>query len=366
METVKVKTDFLEYPILIGTNVHETAMDHRLTGVIRGRDLMIVTDSNVAPLYSALFIDFFKQGGSRSVNLVEIPAGEPSKNNDMLQYIYHQALGHNLGRDAIFAALGGGVVGDLAGFAAATFMRGVDYIQIPTSLLAMVDSSVGGKVGIDLAEGKNLVGAFHHPRLVITPINSLDTLPVRELRCGLAEIIKYGFIMEPDLLKLLGDRSDRLLHCDLPLYTQIVQRCCELKAQIVAEDERENTGRRALLNYGHTFGHAIEALTGYESLNHGEAVAIGMVIAAELARDLGMTSDAFVDLTVELLEKFGLPTSVRAFHLDAEDILRSIMHDKKVKGGKPRFVLPCGWGQVKLTTHPTQDQVLNAIRRRCE
>lgn len=366
MEAIQVKTDFLEYPILIGKNVHEAVTDHRLTGIIRGRDLLIVTDSNVAPPYSSLFIDLFKQAGSRRISLIEIPAGESSKNSDMLQGIYHQALEHHMGRDAIFAALGGGVVGDLAGFAAATFMRGVDYIQIPTSLLAMVDSSVGGKVGIDLSEGKNLVGAFHHPRLVITPINSLKTLPLRELRCGLAEIIKYGFILEPDLLNLLGDRHCALLQCDLQLYTQIVQRCCALKAQIVAEDERENTGRRAILNYGHTFGHAIEALTGYESLNHGEGVAIGMVIAADLARDLGMVGDAFVDLTVELIEKFDLPTNARAFNMDAEDILQSILHDKKVKSGKPRFILPCGLGKVKLTTHPTREQVLQAIRRRCE
>ncbi|MFO7820539.1 MAG: 3-dehydroquinate synthase [Lentisphaeria bacterium] len=367
METVQVKTGTADYPILIGDSCIPAGTTKRsIEAVISGRDVLIISDSNVAPLYGPCFQELAMEAEARNVRLLPIPAGEASKNIDILQHIYHTALSQNMGRDAVFLALGGGVVGDLGGFAAATFMRGVEYVQAPTSLLAMVDSSVGGKVGIDLAEGKNLVGAFYHPRLVLTDISALKSLPLRELRCGLAEIVKYGFIMDAELVRFINKNCKDLIEYNLPVYEKVVTRCCKLKASVVREDEREKTGRRAILNYGHTFGHAIECLTGYAAVNHGEAIAIGMVMASELACELGMVSKAYINEQTALFERLGLPVDAHNLQVPAKDIVECLVHDKKAVDAKPRFILPTELGKVEMRADVDAQKVLEAARRRSE
>lgn len=367
MERLQVNTQSASYSILIGTHVHESETACRdLSEIVKGKSLLLITDTNVGPIYGERFRSMTLEAGAATAPMIQFPAGEPSKNIEILQYLYRTALEDNLGRDSLFVALGGGVTGDLAGFAAATFMRGVDLVQIPTSLLAMVDSSVGGKVGIDLAEGKNLVGAFHQPRLVLTDVGSLKTLPSRELKCGLAEVAKYGVIMDPDLYVLLERNTDKLLACDLQLMEQVVKRCCELKAQVVEEDERELSGRRAILNYGHTFGHALESLTGYNSLNHGEGVSIGMVIAARLANNLGLADAAFVESQTNLLKALELPTDASRLNIPASEILACMKHDKKARAGRPRLILPRGIGNVELIEDVAEEAIIAAIRQCCE
>ena len=246
---------------------------------------LLITNETVGSLYGGLVQRSLSLAGLR-VPRVDIPDGEQYKTLETAQRVYRAAVGHRLDRRSFFIALGGGVVGDLAGFAAATFLRGVALIQVPTTLLAQVDAAVGGKVGVNLDEGKNLVGAFHQPRIVIADVDTLRTLPKRQLAAGLAEVIKYGVIGDPDLLQFVEDRLDRLAAGDRAALLRIVARSCEIKAAVVAEDERETEGVRECLNFGHTIGHALEAAFGYEGMLHGEAVAAGMVAAAMLSARL--------------------------------------------------------------------------------
>ncbi|HEY9806813.1 MAG TPA: 3-dehydroquinate synthase, partial [Candidatus Obscuribacterales bacterium] len=261
--------------------------------------------------------------------------------------------------------LGGGVIGDMAGFAAATWLRGINFVQVPTTLLAMVDASIGGKTGVNHPHGKNLIGAFHQPKLVLIDPQTLKTLPAREFRAGMAEVIKYGIIWDAELFEQLeqSKRLDQLRYISDELLQEILTRSCQAKAHVVSKDEKE-AGLRAILNYGHTIGHAVESLTGYKVVNHGEAVAIGMVAAGQIAVALGMWDSASSDRQLALLEKTGLPTKLPE-GLDIDAIVASLQTDKKVRDGRVRFILPTQIGTVTITDEVPADvirQVLHAMQ----
>jgi 3-dehydroquinate synthase len=294
---------------------------------------MVVTNTTVARLY----LQRLRAGlGERSVFECILPDGEQHKTLQTAGWVFDDLVGKKLNRDAIVLALGGGVVGDIAGFAAACYQRGIGYVQIPTTLLAQVDSSVGGKTGVNHTGGKNLIGAFHQPLAVIADTDTLSTLPDRELSAGLAEVIKYGCIADLEFLGWLDSNMEKLLERDAEALTHAVARSCEIKASIVGEDEREH-GRRAILNFGHTFGHAIEAATGFERYLHGEAVALGMVMAADFSRELGLIDEAAKERVDGLLRRAGLPTE--APKVGAARALELMQMDKKVLAGKVRLVL---------------------------
>ena len=301
-----------------------------------GTRAMVVSDSNVAPIYAGKCLEELRSLGIEA-HIVVVPAGEASKSRDQLFFLYDMAADLKLDRSSVVVALGGGMVGDLAGFAAATYLRGIRLVQVPTTLLAMVDSSVGGKTGINLERGKNLVGAFHQPVEVVADLSTLDTLPQREYVSGLAEVVKYGVISDADLFELLEKHSDAILARDSALLEGIVARCCAIKAGIVTADEREG-GLRAVLNFGHTLGHAVEKVGGYGKRLHGEAVAIGMAYAVALSVKARKLPRCEADRVVRLLKQFGLPVKYGGSR--AWPALRAAMAaDKKVKTGIPRFVL---------------------------
>ena len=285
-------------------------------------------------------------GESIEVSILAVAPGEKSKAIEVAAKLWEGMLELGADRKTVVVAVGGGVVGDLAGFIAATFARGLRFLQIPTTLLAQVDSSVGGKVGINLSQAKNMVGAFLQPLGVLIDIATLDTLPKREYVSGLAEVLKYGVILDAEFFADLEAHVAKLVARDPPTLIRVIGRSCRLKADVVQQDEREETGLRAVLNYGHTFAHAFEALVGYGELLHGEAVSIGMMCAARLAQRLDRVDAAFVERQKALIEALGLPT--KAPKLDREKILATMMHDKKVEHGKLRFILPTRMGHVEL------------------
>lgn len=322
---------------------------------------MIVTDSNVSELYAGKIKNEIVSL-DQNIKVCEFSAGESSKNIETLKMIYQKAVNFGLNRKSAIFALGGGVTGDLSGFAAATYMRGISYVQIPTTLLAMVDSSVGGKTAIDLPEGKNLVGAFWQPKLVIIDPEFLRTLSEIELRCGLAEVIKYGMIMDKGFFEELESNTDALKNLDLDFYSYIIAHCCKLKAEIVRQDEKEG-GLRAILNYGHTFGHAIEMLSNFDSIKHGEGVAIGMSIAANLAEKMGILSNDEMKRQNELLYELHLPCF--AHDTDAANIYNAMFKDKKTVGKKLTLILPGEIGKVDKYTDLKPELILSAIDEHC-
>lgn len=278
--------------------------------------------------------------------LVSVPAGEKAKRLRVVETCYEQLASHRLERKSFVVALGGGVVGDLAGFVAATYLRGIAFVQVPTTLLAQVDSSVGGKVGVNLECGKNLVGAFYQPRLVLCDLDTLRTLPMREFRAGLAEVIKYGIIYDADLFAELEQKLPRLLSRDRDALERVVARCCEIKADVVAQDETES-GLRAILNFGHTIGHALEAISGYGQYLHGEAISIGQVAAAQLSREcLGLPASD-VERVRSVFQKAGLPTHVKLSRAQMLRLFEAMQLDKKVSGGEIKFVLARRIGEVE-------------------
>jgi 3-dehydroquinate synthase len=322
--------------------------------------VVIVTDSNVDELYTEPVSDTLQEAGAQ-IDILVVEAGEQSKASEVAADLWEQLLDQGSDRKSVVVALGGGVVGDLAGFVAATFSRGLRFVQIPTTLLAQVDSSVGGKVGINLPGGKNMVGAFWQPRGVLIDVNVLQSLPVREFRAGLAEVVKYGVIQDAEFFKYLETNVEAVNKRDPATLSYIVERCCRLKADVVEQDEREETGLRSILNYGHTFCHAFEAATGYEQLLHGEGVAIGMMCAARLAERLGRVDDAFVDRQRKLLEAFGMALDVP--DVDRDELIELMFRDKKVERGKLRFVLPSRMGHVELVRDVGNDDVLASMVR---
>jgi 3-dehydroquinate synthase len=306
---------------------------------------IIITDENVNEPYARLAAESLSvAGGVGDVLIVE--PGEASKSVGAANTLWCEMLACGTGRKSIVVAVGGGVIGDLAGFVAATFARCVAFVQVPTTLLAMVDSSVGGKVGVNLPDAKNMVGAFWQPLGVLIDTDSLRTLPDREYRAGLAEVVKYGVILDADFFAWLEANVEAIDRRERSALTHVIARCCRLKADVVEQDEREETGLRAVLNYGHTYCHAFEAATGYGELLHGEAVSIGMTCAARLARALGRVDDDFVARQHKLLTALQLPVGVPS--VAADEILELMQHDKKAEHGRLRFVLPTRLGHVEL------------------
>lgn len=339
-ERIDIALGERSYPIIIGSNLIEDAA--LLDAHVRARTVLIVSNATVAPLYA----EALKRSlGSRRVHEVILPDGEEHKTLATVSCIFDAAIAGRLNRDAAMIALGGGVVGDMTGFAAACYQRGIDYIQVPTTLLAQVDSSVGGKTGVNHPQGKNMIGAFHQPRCVIADIATLRTLPDREYRAGLAEVVKYGFIYDAAFLDWLEREADALAARHEPAIVQAVRRSCEIKAEVVAADERES-GLRAILNLGHTFGHAIEAAAGYGSWLHGEAVAAGMAVAADMSARLGWISQADRDRAVRLIARFGLPTEPP--RIGAAKARELMGMDKKVLDGRVRLVLLRALGRADV------------------
>ena len=314
---------------------------------LRGRDVMLVSDRNVAPLYADRVAAALQAARPEAqVHRHVLPAGEAAKTLAHFAEVTTALAEARMRRDATLFALGGGVIGDLAGFAAASVRRGMRFVQIPTSLLAQVDSSVGGKTAVDLPQGKNLVGAFHPPRAVIADTAALRTLPPRELRAGLAEVVKYGALGDADFLDWLDDHADALLAMDDAALAEAIARSCAHKAAIVARDPFEH-GERALLNLGHTFGHAIETEQGYDGLNHGEAVAVGMVLAAQLSEVLGLAPAADTARLRALLQRLGLPVALPS-GLDPDRLLAHMRLDKKAQADGLRFIVWDGIGRARV------------------
>jgi 3-dehydroquinate synthase len=346
------------YDITIGPGLLDDGS--ALAAHVRGRHVLLVSDSTVGPLYAARVVAALSAHTPAQVLVTCIAAGEASKTLDAFGELTRELADFGATRDACVFALGGGVVGDLAGFAAACWMRGIDVVQLPTSLLAMVDSSVGGKTAVDLPQGKNLVGAFHPPRAVFADTTALRSLPERELRAGLAEVVKYGAIGDAGFLQWLAAHADALLARDDAALAEAIAVSCAHKAAIVERDPFER-GERALLNFGHTFGHAIEAEQGYGGLVHGEAVAVGMVLAARLSTTLGMASPGDADALAALLARFGLPTVLPA-GLDAEALLARMRLDKKAAASGLRFVLWDGPGAARVVADVPEDAVRAVLR----
>ena len=333
MRSLTVDLDHRSYPIHIGTNLLERA--DLLLPVLAQKKAAIVTNTTVAPLYLDRLRNALEGKGIESIPVI-LPDGEQFKNWETLNLIYDALLGNRCERNTTIIALGGGVIGDISGFAAATYLRGVPFIQVPTTLLSQVDSSVGGKTAINHPLGKNMIGAFYQPRLVLADIDTLDTLPERELKAGIAEIIKYGLIRDLPFFEWLEENMEGLLGRNSEVLSYAISRSCENKALVVARDERES-GERALLNLGHTFGHAIENAMGYGNWLHGEAVAAGTVLAAKLSLELGMLDAPDVERITRLFEHARLPTV--APDIGVERYLQLMELDKKVEGGKMRFIV---------------------------
>ncbi len=342
---VQVNLGEQSYDIHIGNNCL-AGLPALLTGLPRKSRCMLVSDELVYSLYADQVAGILRSAGLE-IETAVIKGGESCKNLSTLSWLYEQMIEKGLDRKSSVLALGGGVVGDLAGFAAATFMRGIGYIQIPTSLLAQVDSSVGGKTGVNLPLGKNLVGAFYQPGLVFADVNLLNTLAEKEYQTGLAEVIKYGIIWDHEFFNYLAENMERIKQRDMECLIHIVSRCCEIKAEIVGQDEKEN-GIRALLNLGHTFGHAFEALTDYEVFTHGQAVAIGMVYAARLAAALDMLPEQDAEKITVLIKNYGLP--IHYGDLNPRDIVERMYLDKKSTGGQIKLVLPLGIGKSEIVS----------------
>ncbi|MBD2144716.1 3-dehydroquinate synthase [Sphaerospermopsis sp. FACHB-1194] len=335
-------------------------LGEQMTGLKLGKKVLLVSNPMIFKHYGERAIASLKNAGFDVVHY-NLPPGERYKTLNSIQKIYDVALEHRLERSSTMVALGGGVVGDMTGFAAATWLRGINVVQVPTSLLAMVDSSVGGKTGVNHPQGKNLIGAFHQPSLVLIDPEVLKTLPVAEFRAGMAEVIKYGVIWDAELFTQLeaSKHLDQLRYVKSDLINYILTHSCQAKADVVSQDEKES-GLRAILNYGHTIGHAVESLTNYRLLKHGEAVGIGMIAAGEIAVKLGLWQKADTERQNALIKKAGLPTKLPA-GLDIAAIIDALQLDKKVKSGKVQFVLPTQIGAVKVTDEVPTDTIRQVL-----
>jgi 3-dehydroquinate synthase len=338
---LKVELGSRSYPILIGAGL--LAQADLLREHIVARDVLIVSNTTVAPLYLDTLTASLQP---RRVVEVILPDGESHKTLANVARILDVLIANRFARDCAVVALGGGVVGDMAGFAAACYQRGVSYVQVPTTLLSQVDSSVGGKTGVNHPGGKNLIGAFHQPLAVLADTRTLTTLPPRELRAGLAEVIKYGLICDAAFFAWLEAHLDELLDSDPGALAHVIHRSCQIKAEIVGRDEREQ-GERALLNLGHTFGHAVESATEYKQWLHGEAIGAGLLMAAAMSRECGLLNSADVARVHKLIERAGLPTRIEA--VSPESALEHMRIDKKVKAGRIRLILLRKIGETFIT-----------------
>jgi 3-dehydroquinate synthase len=356
VEVLDVALGARSYPILVGTQLLGDA--RLLDAYVPAHDLLLVTNTVVGPLHAARLVEALPR---RRIVEAVLPDGESHKTLANVSRLLDVLVANRFGRDACVLALGGGVVGDMAGFAAACWQRGVDFVQAPTTLLAQVDSSVGGKTGVNHPGGKNLIGAFHQPRAVLADLDTLATLPDRELRAGLAEVIKYGLICDVEFFAWLEANVEALLARDAAALTRAVRRSCEIKAAIVARDEREQ-GERALLNLGHTFGHAIEAATGYTQWLHGEAVGAGLLLAAEMSQAMGTLDRRELERIGALLARAGLARRVDA--IPAATALEAMRIDKKVKSGRIRLVLMQGIGRAFVTGDYPDDALRATVEAR--
>ena len=333
--TVEVELGDRTYPIYIGSGL--LAGGDLLRKHVPGNTALVVTNETVAPLYLDRVVAALSEGGEIRVEVVILPDGEEHKSMDVLMKVFDKALDARLDRQTTFVALGGGVIGDMTGFAAASYQRGVHFVQIPTTVMAMVDSSVGGKTGVNHPAGKNMIGAFYQPRCVLIDTDTLSTLPDREYASGMAEVVKYGLIRDADFFEWQERNVDALMARDGDVVVRAIERSCVNKAEVVALDEKEG-GVRATLNLGHTFGHAIETGIGYGEWLHGEAVSVGMVMAADMSERLGWTDESIARRTLDLLKKFNLPVDVPEC-MTVETFEKLMAVDKKAANGKLRLIL---------------------------
>lgn len=351
-----------EYPVFVDWGLLGDIGQYLRSLGIRKGPVFVITDSNVAASHGERTLDAMRRAGI-TPHVFTVPAGEASKSLATAESIYSWLAENRCERGHTIVALGGGVVGDLAGFVAATFLRGLALVQVPTSLAAMVDASIGGKTGVNLRQGKNLVGAFYQPRMVIADLETLKTLPSRELASGWAEAIKHGLILDAPLFHLFEERSEALCDLDAGITADVVRRSMAIKARVVEEDERETLGRRMILNYGHTIGHGLEAATAYTELLHGEAVAIGMRAAAWMSCELGLLSPEVVERQASLLGRFGLLASCPS--ADPQRVLEAMQLDKKASGKKINWVLLKDIGQTLITSDVPDDLVRAAVANVC-
>ena len=352
IETVNLEDN--SYPIFIGEGASLSL--ENFDGYIAGKDIAIITNEVVAPLYLNEISDLFS-----NMNVIEyiLPDGEQEKRLKTVHKIIDRLMEAGFGRDSTLIALGGGVVGDITGFTASIFMRGINFIQIPTTLLAQVDASVGGKTAVNHKSGKNLIGSFYQPQCVICDSIFLATLEATEISAGLAEIIKYGLIFDSEFFQWLQKNMQQILSNDRAAVDYVIQRSCAIKAKIVAQDEKEQSVR-ALLNFGHTFGHAIEKLTGYGNWTHGDAVAVGMVLAARLSENMSLITPEDVQNIEEILTAANLPISLP--NIDPAELLAAMQSDKKVKDRNIQLVLLKNIGEAFLTADYSQEDLVNILR----
>jgi 3-dehydroquinate synthase len=342
MQTVHVALGERSYAIHIGQRVLDRAGEV-LAKLPVTKKALVVTQPAISATYGRQVVDSLRAEGFVA-ELYEVLDAEEAKSLAWVERLYDRLVDLRLDRRSLVIALGGGVVGDLAGFAAATYLRGVPFIQIPTTLLAQVDSSIGGKTAVNHPRGKNLIGAFYQPRVVLIDVDTLHTLPPRDLRSGMAEVVKYGVIAKPDLFERLEQTPLPSLMQDADLLTQVIRDCCQIKADVVSADEHES-GVRLTLNFGHTFGHAIEAAGGFSTYTHGEAVSIGMIWATELSLRMGLCSPAMLERLRQLLGAIGLPTELRG---QVDGVREALLMDKKILAGRPRFILVEELGKVSI------------------
>lgn len=352
---VKREGDF-RYPICFEEDFSNLAQVMREEG-LADRKICIVTDSNVGPLYEAPVKKALSEVSS-DISVFTFEAGEKNKNLDTVSSLYQALISNGLDRKSLLVALGGGVVGDLTGFGAATYLRGIDFIQVPTTLLAQVDSSVGGKTGVDFQQYKNMVGAFHQPRLVYMNLSALNTLPKKEFACGMGEILKTGLICDGEFFRFICANQKTIQELDYTLLSQMIRRCCEIKSGVIERDPKEQ-GERALLNLGHTVGHAVEKLKNFQLL-HGQCVGIGLIAAAYLSMQRGLLTQEEYNEIRKGCEAFHLPLTVDS--LNAEEILAATKKDKKMEAGHIKFILMDGIGKSFIDKTVTDMELLGAIR----
>ena len=356
MESITVGLGERSYPIYIGTNLEYGKLIKQALPKVK--DLMVVTNDTVGPLYFEKVQKSLQEQGF-NVHECVLKDGECYKTLDSWWQILTTLLEQQFGRDGAIVALGGGVVGDMAGFAASVYQRGIPFVQIPTTLLAMVDSSVGGKTAINHPLGKNMIGTFYQPKAVMADLNCLKTLPQKEISAGLGEVVKTGIIYDKEFFDFLNNDIEKTFEHDFATISHIVKRCCEIKALVVSQDEKEH-GLRAILNFGHTFGHAIEAYLGFGTWLHGEAVGLGMVIASALAKERHMISNDEFDSIVALCQKAKLPTKIPE-KMTGDDFIHFMRHDKKVRSGVICYVLPTALGKVDLYKDVSDEEVCKLI-----
>ena len=356
MQRLNIDLGERSYDIFLGPGLLER-IGELLSQVLQPSQIVLVTHPSLFRLYGEKVVAGFKNQGW-TTNVIEVPEGETSKSLHQADIFYNQLLDFNCDRKSVLVALGGGVIGDLTGFIAATYQRGIPFVQVPTTLLSQVDSSVGGKTAVNHPKGKNMIGAFYQPRMVVADLDTLQTLPQNEFRAGLAEVIKYGVISDASLFDYLEDNVEKILQLDHECLAHIIKTSCAIKAEVVEKDERESH-YRMILNFGHTLGHAIEALTGYSQFIHGEAVAIGMVYAAKLSQQLGKCQGAVSIRLSELVNKFGLPSQWPG--LDSPAVIECLYHDKKTMNHKIKFILIKDIGRVEIVEDMPEADILKIL-----